>query len=129
MADPLSSALAEILAPVMPVAAEDDGALTVRHDGTVASLRTVTIAEGLQMISLTQMLAWDLPLTAELAENVAALARTTTLGTVSLAGQPDGNADVVLRYNFPGGGLQADALRTLILMVLAGGAEARRALS
>ncbi len=129
MADPLSSALAEILAPVASVTVEDDGALTVRHDGTVASLRTVAIAEGLEMVSLTQMLAWDLPWTAELTESVAALARTTTLGTVSLAGQPDGCADVVLRYNFPGGGLRADALRTLILMVLAGGAEARRALS
>ena len=41
---------------------EDDGALTVHHDGTVASLRVVTIAEGLDMVSLTQILAWDLPL-------------------------------------------------------------------
>ena len=30
-------------------------------------------------------------------------------------------ADVMLRYNFPGGGLSDDALRTLILMVLDNG--------
>ena len=33
--------LAEVLAPVLAVRVEDDGALTVEHDGTVASLRTV----------------------------------------------------------------------------------------
>jgi hypothetical protein len=35
---------------------------------------------------------------------------------------------VLLRYNFPAGGLGDDALRTLILMVLATGADVRRAL-
>ncbi len=38
-------------------------------------------------------------------------------------------ADVVLRYNFPGGGLSDEALRTLILMVLDKGAEIRRVLT
>jgi hypothetical protein len=38
-------------------------------------------------------------------------------------------ADVLLRYNFPAGGLSDDALRTLILMVLASGADIRRALT
>jgi len=36
---------------------------------------------------------------------------------------------VLLRYNFPGGGLSDEALRTLILMVLSTGADVRRALS
>ena len=47
---------------VLPVREEDDGALTVHHDDTFASLRVVTIAEDLEMVSLTQILAWDLPL-------------------------------------------------------------------
>ena len=34
-------------------------------------------------------------------------------------------ADVMLRYNFPGNGLSDEALRTLILMVLATGADLR----
>ena len=38
-------------------------------------------------------------------------------------------ADVVLRYNFPGNGLNDEALRTLILMVLDKGAEIRRAVT
>jgi hypothetical protein len=35
-------------------------------------------------------------------------------------------ADVMLRYNFPAAGLTDEALRTLILMVLATGADVRR---
>lgn len=122
-------ALADVLAPVLAVQVEDDGALTVRHDGTVASLREVTIAEGLDMASLTQVLAWDLPVNAELRKSVAAQANATLLGTVTLAEQPGKRADVLLRYNFPVGGLDPRAVQTLVLMVLSGGAEVRRALT
>ena len=132
----LADRLGEVLAAVMSVETEDDGALTIRHDGTVASLRVVTIAEGLEMVSLTQVLAWDLPSTAELCKNVAALAHTTMLGTVTMAeqaggqagGQVEAKADVMLRYNVPAGGLDDRALQTLMVMVLAGGSAARRAL-
>ena len=113
----------------MSVEVDEDGALTVRHDGTVASLRAVTIAEGLEMVSLTQVLAWDLPVNAALRKQVAALANSTMLGTVTLAEQSGRRADVMLRYNFPVGGLGAQALQTLVLMVLDTGAGARRALA
>lgn len=113
----------------MAVHVEDDGALTVRHDGTVASLREVTIAEGLDMLSLTQVLAWDLPCTATLRKTVAAQANSTMLGTVTLSEQPGKRADVMLRYNFPFGGLDERAVQTLVLMVLSGGAGVRQALT
>jgi len=61
-----------------------DGALTVHHDETFASLRVVTIAEGLDMVSLTQILVWDLPVDAKVRNKVARHARDTLLGTVSL---------------------------------------------
>jgi hypothetical protein len=51
------------------------------------------------------------------------------LGTVTMAEQAGGNADVMLRYNFPAGGLAAGALQTLVLMVLAAGAQVRRNLT
>ena len=135
-ADDAGSALADVLAAVVPVEIGDDGALIVRYDDTVASLRTVTIADGLEMISLTQVLAWDLPVSADLRKRVAAQANTTNLGTVGLLEQPGKRAgerageraDVMLRYNFPSGGLGDQALQTLVLMVLAGGAEVARAL-
>ncbi|BBY90104.1 hypothetical protein [Mycolicibacterium tokaiense] len=129
--------LSTVLAEVATVEEADD-ALTVMQPGVVASLRVVTIADGLEMVSLTQPLAWDLPLNAKTREKVARQAAKTLLGTVALVEKvpdPAGNgaakksADVLLRYNFPGAGLADDALRTLILMVLSAGADVRAALS
>ena len=122
-------ALADALAPVIGVQVEDDGALTVRYDGTVASLREVTIAEGLELISLSQLLAWDLPLNADLRERVAVQANSATFGTITLTERPGGLADVMLRYNFPAGGLDPSALQILVLMVLAGGTAAAGAIT
>ncbi|MDM4142385.1 MULTISPECIES: hypothetical protein [Mycobacterium] len=134
--------LASILGDVLPLEEEADGAVTVRHDGTIASLRVVNIAEGLDLISLTQILAWDLPLTKKLGEQVAKQARDSNFGSVTLIEKinekavqrnsgkgASKTADVMLRYNFPGAGLADDALRTLILLVLDTGAEIRRALT
>lgn len=136
----ISERIADVLDEILPLEREDDGALTVHHDGTLASLRVVTIAEGLDMVSLTQVLAWDLPLNAKTRDAVAEHAHNTLLGTVSLVAKEQKDvaatakrnskktADVMLRYNFPGAGLTDDALRTLILMVLSAGADVRRVL-
>jgi hypothetical protein len=139
---PLQQRLASILRDVLPLEEEADGAVTVRHDGTIASLRVVNIAEGLDLISLTQILAWDLPLTKKVSDQVAKQARDSNFGSVSLIEKinkkavqrnsgksASKTADVMLRYNFPGGGLSDDALRTLVLLVLDTGAEIRRALT
>lgn len=134
----LQERLFTVLSEVLPVAEESDGALTVRHDGTIASLRVVTVTEDLDLVSLTQILAWDLLLTKKVRDNVAEQAHRTLLGSVALVekvGEPTAKrnstttADVMLRYNFPGGGLSDEALRTLILMVLDKGAEIRHALT
>src|SRR5262249_36856689 len=137
MLDRLSTVLSEVF-----VVAEDDEALTVSGDGIVASVRVVTIADGLEMVSLTQPLAWDLPLTNKLRERVADHASKTMLGPGALVEKlvespANGStskastkrapakkvADVMLRYNFPASGLTDDALRTLILLVLSTGAD------
>jgi len=133
----LQERLAAALDEVLSLQQEPDGALTVRHGDTVASLRVVAIAEGLELVSLTQVLAWDVPLDAKIRAKVADYAQNTLLGTVLLAVTGAGaaakrnsrkSADVLLRYNFPAAGLTDDALRTLILMVLETGADVRRAL-
>ncbi|SBS73941.1 conserved hypothetical protein [uncultured Mycobacterium sp.] len=123
----LGARLAEVLTAVVPVEVEPDGALTVRYEGTFASLRSVTIADDIEMVSVTQVLAWDLPANADLRKRVAALAQSTMLGTVTFV-ESGKRGDVMLRYNFPGEGLADTALQTLVLMVLAGGADARRAI-
>ena len=125
----LQERLVAVAEALLPVTREDDGAVTVHHDGTFASLRVVSVAEGLDLISLNQILAWDLPLDDALRETVAGHTRGTLLGTVSLAEKANGTADVLLRYNFPGSGLSDEALGTLIMMVLATGADVRRTLT
>lgn len=128
----LPARLAAVLADVAEVVTEDDGALTVGHAGTVASIRVVDIADGLQMVSLIQPVAWDLPATDENYRRVGEQAAATLVGTVALVRQSGADrqpsADVMLRYNFPAAGLSDDALQTLVLMVLAGGADVARAL-
>ncbi|MGB3476893.1 MAG: hypothetical protein WBA69_19120 [Mycobacterium sp.] len=125
----LADRLATVLAEVLAVDAEPDGALTVRHDGTLASLRVVPIAEDLELVSLTQILGWDLPLTKTLRKRADEQARLSQLGTVTLVEKDAESADVMLRYNFPGSGLTDDALRTLVLLVLTKGVDIRDVLS
>lgn len=138
----LQERLASILRGALPIEEEPDGALTLRHNGTLASLRVVNIAEGLDLVSLTQILAWDLPLTKKISDQIAKQARDSNFGSVTLVEKVNDKAvqrnsgkgtaktaDVMLRYNFPGGGLTDDALRTMILLVLDTGAEIRRSVT
>ena len=121
--------LAAVLADVADVVEESDGAPTVTLDGAAASLRVVPIDDELELVSLTQLLAWDVLVTNRFRSKVAEQTVKTLLGTVTLVEKPGGKkADVLLRYNFPAAGLSDDALRTLILMVLAGGNDSRTAL-
>jgi hypothetical protein len=124
----LQERLLNVLSEVLPVEAESDGALTVQHGGTIASLRVVPIIEDLDLVSLTQMVAWDLVLNKKIRDGVAEQSHSTLLGSVTLV-EKGKSADVILRYNFPGNGLNDEALRTLILMVLDKGAEIRRAVT
>ncbi|HZU47244.1 MAG TPA: hypothetical protein VFA16_08340 [Mycobacterium sp.] len=134
----LQERLTSVLREVLPVEEEPDGALTIRHLGTLASLRVVSVVEDLDLVSLTQVLAWDLPLNKKVRDRVAEQANGIQLGAVAVVekvGEATAKrnsaktADVMLRYNFPGAGLTDNALRTLILMVLDTGAEIRRALT
>jgi hypothetical protein len=134
----LPEQLLTVLSEVLPVDEDSDGALTVRHGGTIASLRVVTITEGLDLVSLTQVVVWDLLLNKKIRDRVAEQSHSILLGAISVVEKPADpgakrnsgkSADVLLRYNFPGGGLSDDALQTLILMVLDKGAEIRRALT
>ncbi|MCV7092882.1 hypothetical protein [Mycobacterium interjectum] len=138
----LHERLASILRDALPIEEEPDGALTLRHNGTLASLRVVNIAEGLDLVSLTQILAWDLPLTKKISDQIAKQAHECNFGSVTKVEKVNQTAvqrnsgkgaaktaDVMLRYNFPGGGLTDDALRTLILLVLDTGAQMRLSLT
>ena len=82
----------------------------------------------MELVSFTQVLAWDLRVSDELRERAAEQGRLSQLGTVTLVEKDSESADALLRYNFPGSGLSDDALRTFVLLVLAKGADIRDAL-
>ena len=88
----------------------------------------VSVADDLELVSLSQILAWDVAMDRRIRAKIAEYTRDTMLGTVTLI-EKKRIGEVLLRYNFPGGGLTDDALRTLILMVLSTGADVRRALT
>jgi hypothetical protein len=90
----------------------------------------VPITDELELVSLTQILGWDLALTKKLRDRAAEQARLSQLGTVTVVEKGvTKTADVLLRYNFPGSGLSDDALCTLVLLVLAKGVDIRQALT
>ncbi|MFY9766655.1 MAG: hypothetical protein WAK42_17030, partial [Mycobacterium sp.] len=66
----LQERLLTVLSEVLPLEEESDGALTVRHGGTIASLRVVEITDDLDLVALTQIVAWDLVLTKKIRDIV-----------------------------------------------------------
>lgn len=84
----------------------------------------VTLTEGLDVVSLTGILGWDLPLGDDVRNRVASASDAIQFGSVHLI-ERDAEADVVLRYSFPITGLEDTALTTMLLLVLDGAASAR----
>jgi hypothetical protein len=113
---------AEVLADEVSVQPAEDNSLTVYYQGTVVSMRALNLAPGLDVLSLTQVLAWDLPVTEQLRTDVEQASATSNFGTVKLTIH-EVTADVLMHYTFPAGTLSDDALRTMLMMVLGVGAE------
>ncbi|MCD7049674.1 hypothetical protein ABIC73_003733 [Prescottella equi] len=106
------------------VESDDDGSLRFEYGGALCSLRAVTLADGLDVLSLTGVLAWDRTYTAALLERVAERNAQAQFGSISMITR--GNlADVVLRYTFPATGLTDAPLATMLLLVLSGIEDAR----
>lgn len=105
----------------------EDGGLGFEYDGALCSLRGVNLAPGLDVLTLTCLLAWDRPLKAQLHKRVADRNGALQFGSLTVKVR-DKLADVMLRYTFPAAGLADDALSTMLLLVLAGAGEARKGL-
>lgn len=101
-----------------------DDALGFDYGAVPFAVQVVTLTEGLDVVSLTGILGWDLPLGDDVRTRVAAAADTVQFGSVHLI-ERDTEADVVLRYSFPITGLEDTALTTMLLLVLDGAASAR----
>lgn len=106
------------------VEVDDDGALTFRHSDVPCAVQAVELAEGLVVLSLTCVVAWDLPDDAPIAERVATRAGQGLFGTLGLV-RSDRGVDVTLRYAFPAAGLEPMPLGTLLMLVVSTASQVR----
>ncbi len=125
--DALRSRLESALADGVALRRDENRAVLIDFGETPASVQVFELARGVDVYSLTQVVAWDLPLTDELRADVRAVAEGVQFGALRLM-EREVSADLVLHYSFPAGTLAADALREFVLFVLAQGVDARRRL-
>ncbi len=106
------------------VKVDDDGSLTFQHSEVPCAVQAVELVEGLAMLSLTCVVAWDVPDDGELAEWVAARAGQGLFGTLGLV-RGERGVDVTLRYAFPAAGLDTAPLGTLLMLVVSTASQVR----
>ncbi|GAA1891128.1 hypothetical protein [Williamsia serinedens] len=122
--------VADLLGASSEVLRGDDGvSATVSFDGTRAALQAMSLADGLDVLSLTQVLAWDLPNTEALRDDIDRLAGETSFGSIKRSSVDGVTTDVLQSYTFPAGGLGDAALITMVTLVLSIGADLSRRLT
>ncbi|WP_439664111.1 YbjN domain-containing protein [Lentzea sp. HUAS TT2] len=104
------------------VSVDDDGALSFRHGDVPCAVQGMELAEGLTVLSLTVVVAWDLP--TEAAGWVAERAGQGLFGTLGVIHSERGT-DVMLRYAFPADGLKPEPLSTLLMLVVSTASQVR----
>lgn len=120
----LLDAARDALERYQEVSVDDDGALTFRHAEVPCAVQAVELAEGLVVLSLTCVVAWDLPAEVEVADQVATRAGQGLFGTLGLI-RTERGSDVTLRYAFPAVGLDAAPLGTLLMLVVSTASQVR----
>ncbi|TDV54141.1 hypothetical protein [Actinophytocola oryzae] len=103
---------------------DDDGALTFRHVDVPCAVQAMQLAEGLTVLSLTCVVAWDLPDDKHLASSAAERAGQGLFGTLGVVHTERG-MDVTLRYAFPADGLGESPLGTLLMLVVSTASQLR----
>ncbi|WP_185061203.1 hypothetical protein [Pseudonocardia eucalypti] len=106
------------------VRVDDDGALSFRHGDVPCALQGIELAEGLVVLSLTCVVAWDLPADSTAPLRLAERAGQGMFGTLG-AVRTDQGWDVTLRYVFPAGGLAAEPMGTLLMLVVSTASQVR----
>ena len=106
------------------VAVDDDGAITFRHGDVPCALLGLELAEGLPVLSLTCVVAWDLPRDQDVPARVGIRAGEGLFGTLGVV-DGDHGWDVTLRYAFPAVGLSETALGTLLMLVVSNASAVR----
>lgn len=110
------------------VTVDDDGAITFAHGGVVCALQGLDIEEGLPVLNLTCVVAWDLPAETDVPTQVALGVGEGLFGTARVI-RGSAGWDVTWRYAFPAAGLDEKAMGTLLMLVVSGASSLRAALS
>jgi hypothetical protein len=124
----------DALEQFIDVNVDDDGALTFQHAGVPGAVSAVQLADGLVVLSLTCVVAWDLPGGSngdrdgagdlDLAARLALRAGEGLFGTLG-AVRTERGYDVTLRYAFPAAGLEPAPLGTLLMLVISTASQLR----
>lgn len=107
---------------------DDDGALTFAHGGVVCAVQGLDLEEGLPVLNITCVVAWDLPAAEDVPTRVAMGAGEGLFGTPRVIRGENG-WDVTLRYAFPASGLDDKAMGTLLMLVVSSASSLRAELT
>jgi hypothetical protein len=120
----LLTAAREALEIYHDVHVDDDGALSFLHGEVPCAVQAMQLAEGLTVLSLTCVVAWDLPEDRDLAVSAAERAGQGLFGTLGVVHTERG-MDVTLRYAFPAEGIKPEPLSTLLMLVVSTASQLR----
>jgi hypothetical protein len=109
------------------VTVDEDGSLTFAHGGVVCALQGLDIKEGLPVLNLTCVVAWDLPAESDVPTQVALGVGEGLFGTPRVI-RGSAGWDITWRYAFPASGLDEKAMGTLLMLVVSGASSLRAAL-
>ncbi|MBP2181574.1 hypothetical protein JOM49_003100 [Amycolatopsis magusensis] len=114
----------ESLERYLEVHVDDDGALTFMHADVPCVVQATRLADGLTVLSLTCVVAWDLPDDPSIAASAAERAGQGLFGTLGVVHTERG-MDVTLRYAFPAEGMDPSPLGTLLMLVVSTASQLR----
>ncbi|MCE0768129.1 hypothetical protein LWC35_35325 [Pseudonocardia kujensis] len=104
----------------------EDGALTFAHGGVLCVVQGTELEEGLPVLNLTCVVAWDLP-DEDIPRRVALGVGEGLFGTPRVV-QGERGWDVTLRYAFPAAGLAEGPMGTLLMLVVSSASSMRNEL-
>ncbi|TYQ02780.1 UNVERIFIED_ORG: hypothetical protein L601_000700001020 [Gordonia westfalica J30] len=115
---------AVIVAELGPTDRPDAESVVVQVGPTRASIRVLTLSDGLDVLAVTQMVAMDLPNTSTLRDDVEAFGAQMSFGSLRRSDPAGVTTDVLQYYTFPAGRLDDLPLLTVLHIVLAAGVDA-----
>jgi len=102
----------------------DDGAITFAHGGVLCVVQGTELEEGLPVLNLTCVVAWDLPFESDVPTRVGLGVGEGLFGTPRVI-RGERGWDVTLRYAFPAVGLDEHPMGTLLMLVVSSASSMR----